>query len=327
MLLTYIVSHADNDKTVYSVLRRELRISATMLRRLKKADAIVVSGKSVFTNYKLSAGEVVEVDISAAEPLCDNLPEDGKVDVLFENDGLLAVNKPSGILVHPSRARHTGTLSNFVAGYLQDKRAVYLSGHFKTDEPAHGIDPSCHAVNRLDRDTSGVVLFAKNSYMKSLASDALSSPDTKKEYLALTFGEMPERGVIDAPIIRFEERNMLRIVSPEGQRAVTYFETLGIIGAGERSFSLVKLRLETGRTHQIRVHCLHIGHPILGDRLYSSDQSSALSRDLGVETQALHAQTLAFSEPLTGQRIEIRAPWSSKNYACILPQDMLAYLS
>ncbi|MCL2226794.1 MAG: RluA family pseudouridine synthase [Oscillospiraceae bacterium] len=283
--LTYTAAEKDKGRTVHSVMRNELSVSATMMRRLKLAGAISVSGVSVFTNYKLAPGEVVEVDIAIAERPCDNLPEHGELDILFENDGLLAVNKPSGILVHPSRSRYTGTLSNFVAGYL-------------------GV---CHAVNRLDRDTSGVVLFAKNSYVKALASGALSAKEAKKEYLALVSGKMSAQGTIDVPIKRLEERNMLRVPSQDGQRAITHYETLHIFETVGRCASLVRLRLETGRTHQIRVHCLHVGHPILGDKLYCSEESQSVSHSLGITAQALHAQLLGFVEPLSGKCLEITA--------------------
>jgi len=329
MKLRYTAQEKDKSRTVHSVMRKELEISATMMRRLKKADAISVSGKSVFTNYKLAPREVVEIDIIAAEEPCGNLPEFGEIEVLFENEGLLAINKPPGMLVHPSRSRYTGTLSNFVAGYLEAQ-----GGSF------------CHAVNRLDRDTSGIVLFAKNSYMKALASTALSAADASKQYFALVSGEMPESGTIAVPIKRFEERNMLRVPSPDGQRAVTHFDTArvfavdGEMQAGGRvsplkdgeelpeefCFSLVKFRLETGRTHQIRVHCLHSGHPILGDKLYCDSKSQFISQALGITVQVLHAGRLSFTDPITKKYIEIKAPWHPKNFPCILKRDMLAYL-
>ena len=314
MILTYTAEEKDIGRTVHGVLRREMRISATLLRRLKTADAISVSGKTVFTDYKLTPGETVSVDISVAEAPCDNIPELGDIDVLFENEGLLAVNKPTGMIVHPSRSRNTGTLSNYVAGYLAPKR------------------DSCHVVNRLDRDTSGVVLFAKNSYMKALASAAISDKSAVKEYFALVYGVMPERGVIDAPIRRLEERNMLRVVSQDGQRAVTHYETIGVYSVdchaahfdlceglkvlaitedddfSGTQVSLVRLRLETGRTHQIRVHCLHVGHPVLGDKLYNTEDSAAVSQSLGILTQSLHAFKLGFTEPISGEYIEITAP-------------------
>jgi 23S rRNA pseudouridine1911/1915/1917 synthase len=294
MVLKYSVGEQDNEngRKVYSIMRRELRISAALTRRLKQAGAIFVEGEPAYTDRLVVTGESVEIDITAAEPPCDVVPEQGDMEVLYENDGLLAVNKASGIIVHPSRAKYTGTLANYVAGYLQ--RA---SG-----------DGRCHAVNRLDRDTSGVVLFAKNSYMKALASEALAAPEAKKEYMALVLGSVEEpQGTIDQPIKRFREGDMLRVAAPDGQRAVTHYETVQKARAGGYEISLLRLRLETGRTHQIRVHCQHLGHPVLGDILYYSAQSRAVSEALGIYTQALHAYKLTFIDPLTGALIELQA--------------------
>ena len=312
MIISYTTTEKDEGRTAYSIMRNELLISSTLLRRLKQADAISVSGQSVFTNYKLLQGQTLAVNVGRAEPDCGNVPEDGEIEILYESDGLIAVNKPSGVLVHPSRARYSGTLSNFVAGYL-----LYTYGA-----------GCCHAVNRLDRDTSGVVLFAKNSYFKSIASEALSAPDVRKEYLGIVYGQMPTSGTIDVPILRKEERNLLRIPSPDGQRAVTHFQTLYTEALGDDFYSLVRFRLETGRTHQIRVHCLYAGHPILGDKMYCTDDSNALSQALGAASQALHARLLFFADPLSKELVNIiapwRPPWRPENYACNLRLDMLA---
>ena len=305
MTITYTAGEKDSGRTVYSVMRRELKVSAALTRRLKTAGAISVSGAPVFTDYRLSPSETVSLDITAAEPPCDNIPEQGDLDILFENEGLIAVNKPVGIIVHPSHSKNTGTLSNFVAGYLVTGTQAYSSF-----TPSH--NGACHAVNRLDRDTGGVVLFAKNSYMKALASEALSDESALKEYLAMVYGETPERGTIEVPIRRLEERNMLRIPSQEGQKAITHYETISVIKSGEKYVSLLRLRLETGRTHQIRVHCLYIGHPVLGDKLYNTEESRNLSEELNITTQALHAHKLAFTEPLSGKYTEINAPTSPK---------------
>ena len=192
---------------------------------------IRVDGRDVYTDYMVAPGETVELDISSAEPECDIVPENGSLDVLYEDAGLIAVNKPAGLITHPSRARYTGTLANFVAGYLQDKTG----------------DARCHAVNRLDRDTSGIVLFAENSHMKALASQALGAPEAEKEYRALVWGVFdPPGGVIDSPIKRLHERDMLRGVAPDGQKAVTHYETLGIFEAEGVRVSLLRLVLETG---------------------------------------------------------------------------------
>lgn len=288
MILTYNAAAGDAGRQVYSVLRHAFRLSETMTRRLKQAGAILVNGSPVFTVHRLVAGETLTVDLAAAEPPCDLVPEDGFLDNLYEDDGLLAVNKPSGMLTHPSRARYTGTLANLAAGYLQKTTG----------------DGRCHAVNRLDRDTSGVVLFAKNSYMKARASEAIAEPDAKKEYLALVHGLVkPAFGTIDLPIKRLREADMLRVAATDGQRAVTHYETVGSGFSSAGSVSLLHLTLATGRTHQIRVHCLALGHPVLGDHLYATDASRALSASLGIETSALHARRLTLTEPVSNRQL------------------------
>lgn len=293
MVLRYTVQAADNDRSVYSIMRRELKISAALTRRLKQADGIRVDGQPAFTNRRLASGENVEIDIASAEPPCDVVPEAGELDILYEDAGLIAVNKPTGLITHPSHARYTGTLANFVAGYL-----------LKTTG-----DARCHAVNRLDRDTSGVVLFAKNSHMKARAGEALAMESAEKLYIALVDGA-PDKsaGTIDLPIRRLAENELRRVVSADGQRAVTHYATLQTTTVKGQVISLLQLRLETGRTHQIRVHCLAAGYPVLGDILYYSDASRSVSESLDIRTQALHAQTLTLTEPLSGKRLQITAP-------------------
>lgn len=290
MILSYYVKDSDEGRTVHSILRFSLHASASLVRRLKRTDGIRVDSQPVFTDYKVTAGQTVTADVSLAEPECDIVPQAGELDILYEDEGLLAVNKPAGIIVHPSHSRYVGTLSNYVAGYLD----------------AQCGDGRCHAVNRLDRDTSGIVLFAKNSHMKALASQAMQSGDAVKEYSALVFGT-PEkmRGTIDRPIIRLREGDMMRGVSPDGQRAVTHYT---VQTADKGGVSLLHLTLETGRTHQIRVHCHSMGWPVLGDTLYYTPQSRELSERLGIKTQALHARRLRLTLPASGVALDIAAP-------------------
>lgn len=293
MTPTFIVTEAYAGKSVYTILRREFKFSAALIRRLKHTNGFIVNGIPVFSNHLLSTGDVLTADIMSAEPSCDIVPENGKIDVLFENDGLIAVNKPSGILIHPSRAKYTGTLANFVSGYLLNKENC-------------GV---CHAVNRLDRDTSGVVLFAKNSYMKDIAAKALADETSAKEYIAIAYGKFPNlHGTINLPIKRFEEGNMLRVTAPDGKPAITHYTVINESNICGEDVSVLKLVLETGRTHQIRVHCKAIGHPLLGDILYYTDSSKAASEKLMISAQALHAEKLIFIEPLSDKKLEITAP-------------------
>lgn len=293
MVLKYAVKDKDAGRKVYSIMRHELSVSAALTRRLKQVDGIFINGASVYTDRLVSPGDTVEIDITAAEPPCDILPESGEITILYEDSGLIAVNKPSGLITHPSRAKYTGTLANFLAGYLLESAG----------------DGRCHAVGRLDRDTSGVVLFSKNSYMKARTSEALAGQDAEKEYLALVCGAIDvSSGVIDMPIKREREGDMRRITAPDGQRAVTHYRTVDMAVIKGHLVSLLQLRIETGRTHQIRVHMHAMGYPILGDILYHTDESRAVSERLGIASQALHARRLTFTEPVSGKRLVIEAP-------------------
>ena len=287
MILRYTAGERDDGRKLYYVLRDELQISATLLRRMKRLQAISVNGEPAFTDRRLRPGETVTADVSAAEPPCGLIPEAGELSVLREDEGMLAVNKSPGILTHPTHARNTGTLLNAAAGYLA----------------ARGEPPVCHAVNRLDRDTSGVTVLAKNSYMKAFLAAELA--EGGKEYLALVLlGPPTDEGVADMPIGREEPPGMRRFVTGSGQRAVTRWRVL----ARREGAALVSLALETGRTHQIRVHMAALGCPVLGDRLYATADSAALSERMGIARQALHARSLRYYDRLTGRETTLTAP-------------------
>ncbi len=293
MRLVYPATAGDEGRKVYHVLKNTLALSAQQIKRLKRAGAVYVDGESVFMDRRLVPGETLEADLAAGEAAPEFPPEDGDVDVIYENGGLLAVNKPSGMLTHPSRGKFTGTLANYVSGYVLKKYS----------------EPNVHCVNRLDRDTSGVVLFARNAHFKNLAVAALREPEAEKVYLAYLAGELPEkRGVIDLPIDREREGAQKRVVRDTGKRAVTEYEVLRRAVAGESVISEVRLSLRTGRTHQIRVHCAYLGAPVIGDRLYGDSRSVALAEGLGVTGTLLHAAALKFREPLSKDAVTLTAP-------------------
>lgn len=284
--LSYTAIKKDEGRELKNVLRSDMLLSATLIRKLKNTGGIYVNSRPVFTNYRLSEGDEVTLDLSSAEGESGVVPEAGEICILYEDEWLIAVNKPSGQLSHPSRARYTGTLANFVSGYLG------------------GV---CHAVNRLDRDTSGIVLFAKSSYAKALAAGALSSGSAEKTYFALVCGGFEEaEGVIDAPIMRLEERDMRRGVREGGDRAVTHYRVKRSFERFGEKLTLLEIRLETGRTHQIRVHFEHIAHPLIGDVLYYTEKSRILSEKMGINAQALHAEGLSFIHPFTGDNVELK---------------------
>ena len=298
MILTFTVPEGP-DRKAYHVLRRELKASAAFVRRLKSAGALSVNGEPSFTDRILHPGDVLAADVDACEPASGLVPESGPLSVLHEEEGFLTVNKPAGLIVHPTRSRYSGTLCNRAAGYLQDR----------------GLPPSVHAVNRLDRDTSGVVLLARNSYMHALLTGSLRSPSARKTYLAVVCGTMPEQdGIIDAPIVRPDPSDMRRAVRADGQDSVTRWRVL----AEAEGLSLLSLTPETGRTHQLRVHCANMGCPLLGDRLYGTPDSLVLGERYGVHAHLLHAVRLEFLHPLSGERMEFRAPVERADLTAIL---------
>lgn len=282
MKLEYIVNKEDAGKMLKYLLRDRFLLSAALLRRSKTAGELRLNGEAVFVTRTVSEGDLLELVLPGES--ADFPAEDAPLDILYEDELILAVNKPEGLLTHPSHSRYTGTLANFALGHIL----------------ASGGD-NCHAVNRLDRDTSGVVLFAKSSYAKSLFCAA----EAEKSYLAAVFGCPPDgEGTVNMPIKRLREGEMRRVTAPDGSPAVTHYRVVGRFDGG----SLLRVRLETGRTHQIRVHMLATGCPLLGDGLYYTPQSRALSEKMGIKTQLLHAESLNLTHPLTGERLRFDAP-------------------
>lgn len=279
MELTHI---AQRSGRLSSFLREEMQMSAGLMNRLKWQDKLFVNGIPQHTDFQISPGDVITVPLDAPEP--EYPAEDGPLTILYEDEHLLAVDKPAGMLIHPSRSRLTGTLANYVQGYYQ-----------KTGQRC-----AFHPLTRLDRDTFGVVLLAKNSHVHTL----LQAVPVRKTYHALTFGgPNADSGIIDAPIARKPLPSLLREVHPDGKPSVTEYRVL------ERQDKLCKLELcpITGRTHQLRVHCAYLGFPILGDPQYGTAESQAFSQTLGLTTQALCAVKLELSHPITGVPLMIRS--------------------
>jgi len=273
---------ASREGRLSAILREEMKLSAGLMNRLKWQDRILVNGQPQHTDYPVKQGDTVTVLMD--EPAPQYPAEDGDLDVLYEDDYILAVDKPAGMLIHPSRSRDHGTLANLVIGYYQ-----------KT-----GQNSAFHPVTRLDRDTFGIVLLAKNAHAHAL----LQAAPLQKTYHALVFGA-PETdsGMIDAPIQRLPLPSLLRQVHPDGKPSQTHFAVL------ERRENICKLALApiTGRTHQLRVHCAYMGFPILGDPQYGSQASKAFSATLGLSYQQLCAKQLEFSHPITGEMLTLQS--------------------
>ena len=260
-----------------TLLKEDMKISTGLMNRLKRQDGIWVNGKPEHTDYPVKAGDVIALQLEEPEP--EYPAEEGALSIIYEDDHLLAVDKPAGMLIHPSRSKFDGTLANFVVGYYR-----------KT-----GQRSAFHPVTRLDRDTFGIVLLAKNSHAHAL----MQQRDLKKTYHALVLGNWElDAGTIDAPIARKPLPSLLREVSPEGKPCLTEYRVL------ERFDTYTKLQLRpvTGRTHQLRVHCAHLGHPILGDPQYGNEASC-----FGLESQLLCAKKLEFIHPITGTELTLES--------------------
>jgi len=273
MIFRHTVLCEEDGNSLKNALRNTLRLSATQIRRLKAADAIFVNGDHGRMGQIIRCGDNLEVIITEPEP---SFPaEDGApLTVLFEDEHLLVVDKPQGIILHPTHSRLTGTLANRAWEHIR----------------AAGGD-GCHAVNRLDRDTGGIVIFAKNAW----ACFRMTGAVTDKRYLAVVCGTPEsESGTIDSPIRLSSDISMKRICADDGQQARTDWQLL----RHQDGLSLLELRLYTGRTHQIRVHCASIGLPLLGDRLYGTESSLAKSAEIGAALHALWCYKTVFLHPV-----------------------------
>ena len=265
-----------------SFLKNEMHMSSGLVNRLKWQNRILVNGKPEHNDFSVRPGDVITALLEEPEP--EYPAQDGPLTVLYEDDHMLVVDKPAGMLIHPSRSQLTGTLANFVQGYYQ-----------KT-----GQHCAFHPITRLDRDTFGIVLLAKSPHIHS----RLQTVPIRKVYHALVFGgPEADSGIIDAPIARKPLPSLLREIRPDGKPSLTEFRVL------ERRSELCKLELcpVTGRTHQLRLHCAHMGYPILGDPQYATEASRSLSQSLGLFTQRLCAKELRLPHPVTGEPLCLRS--------------------
>ena len=284
---------ADREGRLSSFLKGELAMSTGLMNKLKWGDAIRVNDIPQRTNFPVKPGDVITVRLD--EPEAEYPAEDGALTILYEDDHLLAVDKPAGMLIHPSHTRFTGTLANFVLGYY--RRTGQVSAF--------------HPLTRLDRAPFGIVLLAKNSHIHRL----LQTVDVEKTYHALTFGgPEADSGILDAPIARRPLPSLLREIRDEGKPSVTKYVVL------ERNGVLCKLALQpvTGRTHQLRLHCMHFGFPILGDPQYASEDSRRLSEEYGLTYQLLCAKSLRLKHPITGEELFLQSQMDAA-----IPKDSL----
>ncbi|WP_286892535.1 RluA family pseudouridine synthase [Thermobacillus sp.] len=296
-----IVPQADDGLTVRTVLQKRLGVSRRLLTRLKRTEAgLTVNGRRAFTSDRVSAGDRIALRMEAEEA-DDVLPQEMPLSILHEDPHLLVLDKPAGIVVHPTKGYYVNTLANGVVH------------HWLKQGKAHRFRP----VHRLDKDTSGVIAVAKNAYVHQQLAEQMKRGRIGKRYIAYVRGApSPADGTIDAPIDRDPAAPHLRIVTPDGYPSVTHYRTEAVYGGGRAA--KVSLTLETGRTHQIRVHMRHIGCPLIADELYGGhgagdpDWLAAAVKSAG--RQALHAAELELTHPMTGERMIFASP---------LPDDLL----
>lgn len=287
-ILTHTVSPEEEGRMVKGILRGSLQLSYTLLKSLKwRENAILLNGQSVHVNAIVHAGDVVSVALSERTPREDLYCENTAApNIVYEDEDLLVLNKPAGIAMHPKA-------DDAAAPSL----AVMLTGYL-----GEGSVP--HFVSRLDKGTSGLLIAAKSGYVHDRLRRALHSSELRREYRAVAVGQVtPPCGVIDAPISRADGSIIRRCVREDGLVSRTEYE---VLQTTER-FTLLRLRPETGRTHQLRVHMAYLGHPLAGDWLYGTEDKNLIARP------ALHSYELWFTQPITGQELHFTAP---------IPQDM-----
>lgn len=274
---------------VDTLLRKQLNLSGTVIRRVKwLEDGILVDGARVNTRFVPVPGQVLSVRLTDPQRLSGVIPTPGQLDIVYEDEDIIVLNKGAGVSVHPGPGHYDDTLGNFLVHYYE-----------KTGQQA-----DFHPVHRLDRGTSGLLVAAKHPHAQERLKLQLHTPQFRRVYLAVCEGTPePPVGEIDAHIGPMPGSLMAQQVRPDGKPARTHYETLRWMNGR----SLVRLVLETGRTHQIRVHMAHIGHPLVGDFLYGTEDHSIITRT------ALHSHILRFCHPVDGRELEFVQP---------LPLDM-----
>ena len=263
-------------------------LSRSFLQKLIKEECILVNGTPVKSNYRLAGGDVITLTIPEPEPM-DAAAEPIPLDIVYEDEDILFVNKPKGMVVHPAPGHYTGTLVNGLLYHCQGA----LSGINGVQRP--GI------VHRIDRDTTGLLVVCKNDFAHQQVAKQLAEHSITRKYRAIVHGVIHEnRGTINEPIGRNKQNRLkMGIDLMNGKQAITHYSVL----QRYLKYSYVECQLETGRTHQIRVHMTHIHHPILGDPLYGNQKSP-----FHLDGQTLHAMVLGLHHPRTGQYLEFEAP-------------------
>ena len=284
----YIVEAEEQGKRLdMYISSKDEELTRTSAQRLIEQGDILVNNKKVKVAYKVSEGDIIAVEKQMPKEIeikAQNIP----VDIVYEDDDIIVVNKPKGMVVHPANGNPDGTLVNAILAMCKDS----LSGIGGEIRP--GI------VHRLDKDTYGLLIVAKNDEAHMNMSKQIQERKVTKKYIALVRGVVAEdEATIDLPIARSTKDRKKMAVDPKGKNAVTHFKVLKRYD----NYTLLELKIDTGRTHQIRVHMSYIGHPVVGDEVYSNGKN-----EFGVQGQMLHARYLQFKHPITGKELSLEAP-------------------
>lgn len=285
MRLAYV--NSSKYSNVKEVLKAEFSMSDRLLLKLKKLDKIYLNGNVTSVNHPVLENDLIECYLDYEEDNSNIIPTEMPLNIIYEDEAYIVVNKPAGIPVHPSMDHYTDSLSNGIAFYFNQI----------------GLKKKIRPVNRLDKDTSGIVIFAKNEYIQECLVRQMKSKEFIKRYIAVVNGNLDNlEGTINAPITRKEGSIIERCVSETGDIAITHYKVL----KRKTDFDIVECILETGRTHQIRVHFAYLGHSLLSDTLYGTS-SSLINR------QALHAYKVEFTHPLSKKKVK---------YIATVPEDL-----
>ena len=282
-----LIVESEEQKRIDAYISENTEYSRTAVQRLIEEEKITVNGKKEKASYKVQNGDIIEIEEEPAREI-KLKAQDIPLQILYEDKDIIVVNKPKGMVVHPANGNPDGTLVNAIMSICKDS----LSGIGGEIRP--GI------VHRLDKNTSGAIIIAKNDKAHINLSEQLKNHEIKKTYIALVRGVVKENNAtINMPIGRSKKDRKKMDVDKNGKEAITHFKVL----KRYKDCTLLEINIETGRTHQIRVHLSHIGYPIIGDEVYSNGKNK-----WNIEGQCLHAKSLDFKHPITGKNMHIEAP-------------------